>query len=83
MKVKVIGMKSIDFTNRESGEKVQGTNIFVNYAEDGVDGLKADKIFIRKNSVVSVPNFVYGKEYDFIYEGLGRRQLLKRIEPAF
>lgn len=83
MKVKVIGKKVIDFTNQQTGDRVQGTNIFVTYEEDGVEGVKADKIFIRSDSKVSIPVFSYGKVYDFVYEGLGRKQTLKRIEPAF
>ena len=52
MVVQVIGKQHLDFTTRE-GQSVKGTNLFVAYKAENIEGLKADKIFVRDG--ISIP----------------------------
>lgn len=78
MDVKVLGTRKLNFKS-DKGDVVSGTQIFVCYQYDGVDGYLTDKIFIRSDSNVKLPIFEYGSEYQFVYSGIGRRQFLTDI----
>lgn len=79
MKVKVIGSRKLDFETQNGS--VRGTQIFVTYPTDGVNGEIADKVFVPASSRVVIPALTNGKVYDFVYEGLGKRQSLTAIVP--
>lgn len=78
MNVKVLGTRKLDFKT-DKGEQVAGTQIFVCYPFNGVDGYLVDKIFVPANSNVVIPTFKFGEEYQFNYQGIGRRQFLTDI----
>ena len=46
MKVKILGIQKIGFTNN-NGEVISGTNLFVAFPEENVDGLRREKFCIR------------------------------------
>lgn len=46
MIVQVIGRQSLDFTTKE-GQLIKGTKLFLAYQKENVEGLVADKIFVR------------------------------------
>ncbi len=48
--VKVVGKQILDFTNRETGEAVQGVNLFIVTPDETVIGMKAIKQFIGVSS---------------------------------
>jgi hypothetical protein len=52
MVVQVIGRQTLDFTTKE-GQLIKGTNLYVAYKKDSVEGLMADKIFVRDE--ISIP----------------------------
>lgn len=81
MNVKVLGTRKLDFKT-DKGEQVNGTQIFVCYPYNGVDGYLTDKVFVAANSQVKLPVFKYGEEYKFVYSGIGRRQSLTEIIPV-
>ena len=78
MNVKVLGTRKLDFKT-DKGDQVAGTQIFMCYPLNGVDGYFVDKVFVPANSSVTLPTFKYGEEYQFIYQGIGRRQILTDI----
>lgn len=80
MNVRVLGTRKLDFKT-DKGEQVSGTQIFVCYPYNGVDGYLTDKVFVPANSPVKLPVFKYGEEYKFVYSGIGRRQSLTEIIP--
>lgn len=41
----ILGMKPLDFES--NGDRIKGTQLFVSYAEDGVIGQRADKLFLK------------------------------------
>lgn len=50
--VKVVGKQVLDFVNEETGEKIQGVNLFISTPDEHVTGLKAVKQFIGASSDV-------------------------------
>ncbi|WP_300382440.1 hypothetical protein [Clostridium sp.] len=46
MQVKLVGVQNINFTNN-SGESIKGTNIFVGFKDENVEGLRTEKFFIK------------------------------------
>jgi len=64
MKVKLVGYKELDFKSKE-GDQVKGTSIYVEYKDDDVVGLMADKKFIKNSEVIEIDlkQFI-GKDID-------------------
>lgn len=48
MKVKLIGVMEIDFSN-DNNEQIQGTNIFVAFDDANVTGLRTEKFFLKQD----------------------------------
>lgn len=46
MRVQLIGVMGVNFTNN-SGETINGTNIFVAFHDENVDGLRTEKFFVK------------------------------------
>ena len=44
--VTVVGRQVLDFPNKETGERIQGVNLFIIRPDENVYGLKALKMFI-------------------------------------
>ena len=44
MKVKLLGVQQVSFTNNV-GETIEGVNLFVGFNDSNVEGLKTEKIF--------------------------------------
>ena len=49
--VKVVGKQILDFVNEETGEKIQGVNLFLLTPDENVEGMKAIKQFIGTSSL--------------------------------
>ena len=49
MKVKLFGIQDVNFISATGGT-ISGTNIFVGFADENVEGLKTERFFI-KNSI--------------------------------
>ena len=43
MKMELVGYKSLDFES--NGERVKGTQAFVAFEEEGIEGKRTDKLF--------------------------------------
>ena len=46
MDAKILGTQELNFTN-SSGESVRGTNIFVAFSDENVQGVRTEKFFLR------------------------------------
>lgn len=51
MQVKLIGLQKIEFQNA-NGEVVKGNNIFCTFADENVEGLRAEKFYVRDGIVL-------------------------------
>lgn len=48
MQVQLLGMEDINFSN-DKGEVIKGSNIYVSFKDERVNGLKTSKFFIKDN----------------------------------
>ena len=55
MQMKLVGIAPVNFTNNV-GEKIVGQNVFVLYKDENVNGLKADKLFLKEG--IEIPKDV-------------------------
>lgn len=69
MIVKLLGVQKLDFETRE-GERIIGTNIYTQYPDDYVEGVKCEKFFIRKS--VDVSNLKIDSFYDLTFDRRGK-----------
>lgn len=46
MQVQLLGVQRVDFRN-QSGEEINGTNLFVAFKDENVEGLRTDKFFLK------------------------------------
>ncbi|MDF2521751.1 MAG: hypothetical protein K0R84_2379 [Clostridia bacterium] len=52
MQAKLVGVQHINFTNN-NGEAINGTNLFVAFKDENVEGLRTDKFFLKEG--ISLP----------------------------
>lgn len=83
MKVRVLGTRYVNFNNRDTGEIVKGTSVYVAYNDAQVNGECADKLFINDNAAFSaiVRDLKPGVLLDVDYTNKGRVSDV-RIAPA-
>ena len=77
MVAKVVGVQSVDFTDKDGkGAKVHFIRDIVPDESAYIVGQVADTLFIRADSplISTVKGFKLGAQYDFLYECLGRRK---------
>jgi len=48
MKVKLFGVQDVNFTNA-NGETINGTNIFVGFSDENVEGIRTEKFFVKES----------------------------------
>lgn len=61
MKITIVGIKNIKFTNKETGEVVEGQTVFFEHEDKYVSGLAVDKCFLSRNRMlVPVPHVPVG-----------------------
>lgn len=59
MKVKLLGVKSVDFKDKESGEQIRGLKLFVAYPVQDVKGRECDSKFIRNEEVLTIDPYQF------------------------
>ena len=50
MKVKLLGVRPVDFTDEKTGEIIEGISMYIVYPDPDVYGVIADKKFIRNDA---------------------------------
>lgn len=82
MIVKVLGVQSIEYVNKQD-KTVKGTKVYYSRdplkSEHDVMGVITDNIYISDAAEVSLPSFKIGFEYDFHYEYDGKYSHLVEI----
>ncbi len=48
MKAKLFGVQNVNFTNA-NGETINGTNIFVGFSDENVEGISTEKFFVKES----------------------------------
>ncbi len=69
MRAKIIGIADVNFKD-QSGREVSGTSIYAAFADENVNGLKAEKFFV--NNSIELPKDLKANdtvEMSFNYKG--------------
>lgn len=70
----LLGFRHLDFTT-DDGSAVKGVQLFVAFAEDGVTGRMADKLFIRDG--IALPALTPGMMLDISFNRKGKVESVK------
>lgn len=71
MQMILLGYKHLDFTN-DKGETVKGTQAFVSFTEDGVEGQRTDKLFFKEG--FELPDLKPGMTLDVVFNRKGKAE---------
>ncbi len=77
MRSKLIGIQSVNFTNA-NGETINGTNIFVGFSDENVEGLRTEKFFV-KDSIAFPDNVKINGTLELSFNHKGK---IEAIYPA-
>ena len=77
MKAKLLGLKKVDFINN-NGEAITGMNLYVAFPEENVEGLCAEKIWLKAG--INLPKDV--KVNDMINISFDRKGKVEMIYNA-
>lgn len=69
MKMILVGSKFLDF-HTQDGNHIKGTQLFVAFDEEGVEGKATDKLFIREG--ISLPKLAVNKRLDITFNRKGK-----------
>lgn len=57
MLIEIVGIKDVSFSNKETGERVEGQSVFFEYEDDRTQGVATDKVFLSSlKKLVPVPS---------------------------
>lgn len=74
MKVKVVGLKDVNFVDSSSGKNITGTTIFVLKEEKHTVGLESGKYFIK--SSINIDGLKVNDNVDLLFNERGKVESL-------
>lgn len=77
MQAKLLGVMKVSFTNNQN-EAVQGTNIFVAFQDENVEGLRAEKFFL-KDSIALPKETKINDVVDIVFNFKGKIESINKI----
>lgn len=80
MQVRVLGVQTLDFANKDTGEVIRGMNIHSAFKEDGVNGLAVRKFFIRDGSIALPKDIQANEVLELGFNYKGRIESIRRIK---
>lgn len=76
MKAKLVGVQGIRFTN-SNGEEVRGTNVFVTFADENVQGVKCEKLWLKEG--IAIPKDVkLNESIELIFNMKGKVEAISK-----
>lgn len=77
MQAKLLGIMKVNFTNNQN-ESVQGTNLFVAFQDENVEGLRAEKFFLKDN--IALPKETKINDViDIVFNFKGKIEAINKI----
>lgn len=77
MQAKLLGVMKVNFTNNQN-ESVQGTNLFVAFQDENVEGLRAEKFFLKDN--IALPkNTKINDVIDIVFNFKGKIEKIEQL----
>lgn len=74
----LIGIRKVDFTDRQTGNRILGNTIYVTCPEDGVVGVSGRKYFV--SSRIDISSFKIGDNIDIFFNDKGKVQSIITIK---
>ncbi len=77
MQAKLLGIMKVNFTNNQN-ESVQGTNLFVAFQDENVEGLRCEKFFLKDN--IALPKEAKINDViDIVFNFKGKIEAINKI----
>ena len=76
MQVKLVGVQYVNFTNN-SGETINGTNIFCAFKDENVEGLRTEKFFLRPE--IKLPECKLNDSLDISFNMKGKVEAIYKM----
>lgn len=77
MQAKLLGVMKVNFTNNQN-ESVQGTNLFVAFQDENVEGLRAEKFFL-KDTIALPKETKINDVIDIVFNYKGRIEAINKV----
>lgn len=78
MKVQLLGVQPLQFKT-DSGDTIEGNNIYIGYTDENVSGMKASKIFVNKS--VALPQGIkQGSMLEIAFNMKGKPEKIELIK---
>lgn len=78
MKTNLLGVQKINFTNND-GEVINGTNIFVAFADENVKGYRTEKFFVKEN--IALPKGIQINDtIDLSFNHKGKIESINKVD---
>lgn len=77
MQARLLGVMKVSFTNNQN-ESVQGTNIFVAFPESNVEGLRAEKFFL-KDTIALPKETKINDVIDIVFNFKGKIEAIHKV----
>lgn len=77
MQAKLLGVMKVNFTNKQN-ETVQGLNIFVAFQDENVEGLRAEKFFL-KDSIALPKETKINDVIDIVFNFKGKIEAINKV----
>lgn len=76
MTVKLLGIQLVNFTNN-NGETIKGTNIYCCFKDDGVEGLRTEKFFLKDG--IKLPECKVNDTIDISFNMKGKVEMIYKV----
>lgn len=77
MQAKLLGVMKVNFTNNQN-ESVQGTNLFVAFQDENIEGLRTEKFFL-KDSIALPKDTKINDVIDIVFNFKGKIEAINKI----
>lgn len=77
MQARLLGVMKVNFTNNQN-ETVHGTNLFVAFQDENVEGLRAEKFFLR-DSIALPKETKINDIIDIVFNFKGKIEAINKI----
>lgn len=78
MKVQLLGVQTLQFKT-DSGNLIEGHNLYIGYTDENVSGMKASKIFVNK-SVALPQGLKQGSMLEIAFNMKGKPEKIELIK---
>ena len=77
MQTKLLGVMKVNFTNNQN-EAVQGTNLFVAFQDENVEGLRCEKFFL-KDTIALPKETKINDVIDIVFNFKGKIEAINKV----